>query len=823
MKPLLRPLGIVAILTASVAALAQPASIVVRADQVLHHVSPYLTGACIEDVNHEIYGGIDSQMIFGESFAEPPHQPPLSGFSIFGGQWTLDADGGVQVAASDGAKIVWDGPAFEEGEASVDVWLAETGGGNGGLIVKVSNPGNGADRFIGYEVALERPGTLVLGRHRQNWEPLRRVPCQVPANQWITLTVRMTATTLEVLVNGQRITVFEDTGHPLKSGTVGLRTWRHDLRFRNLTVSTGGKQRRIPFALAPEHGWSDGVSGMWRALRRGSANGQFALSQHQAFSGRQSQEMKFLSGQGEIGIENQGLNRWGMNFVAGKSYEGFLCVCAPAPTELFVALESRDGTRIYTEKRLIVPSGGWTKMPFTLKPRAADPAGRFAIKLKAPGSVTVGYALLQPAEWGRFKGLPVRRDVAEGLIRQGVTVLRQGGCMVNAPEYRWKKMIGPREKRPLYTGWWYPHSSNGWGMFDFLNFCEAAGFLPIPAVNMGETPQDMADFIEYVNGPRESSWGRRRAADGHPAPYRLRHLQLGNEEQVNEDYWQKFKPLAEAIWAKDPRLILVVGDFAYSQEIDDPFNVRGAAGRINTLAAHQKILRLARQHQREVWFDVHIGTDGPYPDFGATMSYMDALSRIAKGARHRVVIFEFNANNHSQRRALANAIALNHLERDGRIPIATSANCLQPDGQNDNGWNQGLLFLNPSKVWLQPPAYVTQMYSSHYLPLALRCDVHPAACPLDVSARRGESGTSLVLQVVNPTNSPVTASLGFAGFNPRRRRATVTELAGPLDATNTAVRPETIVPCVREWKHGLEGGAALYIFPAHSVTLFRFE
>jgi hypothetical protein len=68
-----------------------------------------------------------------------------------------------------------------------------------------------------------------------------------------------------------------------------------------------------------------------------------------------------------------------------------------------------------------------------------------------------------------------------------------------------------------------------------------------------------------------------------------------------------------------------------------------------------------------------------------------------------VAVFEFNAGNHAQRRALANALVINALERDGRVPVATSANALQPDGQNDNGWDQGLLFLNPARVWLQPP------------------------------------------------------------------------------------------------------------------------
>src|SRR5258708_27822775 len=110
------------------------ASITVNADQVLHTNSPYLTGACIEDVNHEIYGGIDSQMIFGESFAEPGAQLPLKGFKAYEGRWTLVDDVSVQGVCSDGSKIFWDGPALSVGEVSVDVKLTETTGGNSGLI-----------------------------------------------------------------------------------------------------------------------------------------------------------------------------------------------------------------------------------------------------------------------------------------------------------------------------------------------------------------------------------------------------------------------------------------------------------------------------------------------------------------------------------------------------------------------------------------------------------------------------------------------------------------------------------------------------------------
>ncbi len=598
---------------------AQETVIRIDARKVLHPVSRYLTGACLEDVNHEVYGGIDSQMVFGESFAEPVPQMPIKGFKTFG-HWRPEPDG-VRVIGGEGSKLVPEDPVFEEGEASVEIKFNDRGSGNAGLIVKVSDAGKGHDEFNGYEVAIEPDtGRLLLGRHRQNWEYIRHVPCPVPLGDWIRMTVQMKTNSLEVSVNGKSIIQYEDREHPLATGSVGLRTWQRDASYRNFTVRTANQERRYDFVCENAKAWGQGVSSQWRPLRRGTADGQFALVQENPFSGRQSQQLRFALGTGEIGIENRGLNRWGMSFVRGKPYEGFVYVRAQTPTPFFVALESGDGTRVVTEKQLMAQGQDWQRIDFTLRPKSAEGAGRFAIKMKAPGTLTVGYAFLQPGSWGRFRGLPVRKDVAEGLVSQGISVLRFGGSMINSSEYRWKQMFGPRQLRQPYNGTWYPYSSRGWGVLEFLDFCGAAGFLGIPDLNVNEPPQDVADFIEYVNGRADTPWARKRVEAGRREPYHLKYLQLGNEERVDESYFDKFKAIAEVVWAKDAQIILIVGDFAYGKEIKDPFNFSGAASGITTLAAHQKILQLARQRDREVWFDVHIGTDGPRPDFGGLSS-----------------------------------------------------------------------------------------------------------------------------------------------------------------------------------------------------------
>jgi alpha-L-arabinofuranosidase len=419
----------------------------------------------------------------------------------------------------------------------------------------------------------------------------------------------------------------------------------------------------------------------------------------------------------------------------------------------------------------------------------------------------------------------VRRDVVEGLIDQGVTVLRYGGSMVNHEEYRWKKMVGPRDQRPPNPGTWYEHSSNGWGIPDFLDMCAAAGFLGIPDFNINETPEDMVDFIEYANGPEDSPWGRRRAEAGHPEPYHLKYIELGNEERVDDTYASKFEGLARAIWAKDPQIILVVGDFSYHRVIQDPMHFTGADSGITNLLGQARILKLTKECNREVWFDIHVWTEGPKsdPSLAAALSYTDALDRLAAGAAHRVLVFELNANNHSQRRALANAVAINTAQRDGRWPIVTSANGLQVDGQNDNGWDQGLLFLNPGSVWLQPPGYVTRMIARNYEPLAVRTDLTGDTSNLDVSATRSEDGRTVVLQVVNTGREARPVKLQLSGFTPTRPSVRVEELSGALNSHNTATAPDQCRTSYKYWQPAYTAGAATYICPPYSFTVLRFE
>jgi hypothetical protein len=815
-------LGTTAVLLARFIALAaaDPVQITVHPDQAIQPANHCLNGICIEDVNHEIYGGLYSQMIFGESFQEPGSGSVVDGFHAFGGDWSLQ-DQQLTIAGEDGPKLISEHALFANGTVGVELKFANKTGENAGLIVRVNRPGNGADAFAGYEISLDPARQIVrLGRHRQDYQLLAEAPCDVPVDQWISLQAKLDHETIEISVNGKSILHRSDSGGLMRAGAIGLRAWHCQANYRNLWAQPAdGAKEPIVFAASKSPGQ---VSGMWQPIVSGSAAGSFTLQADHPFTGVQSQHLSFDGGNGEVGVANQGLNHWGLCFVQGKPYEGHAWVRAANAVTLTVALESSDGTRVYAGKALSAAAGDWQRVDFALTPDRDDHAGRLTLKMKQPGAIDVGYVFLQPGEWGRFKGLPVRKDVVDGIINQGVNVMRYGGSMVNSQSYRWKNMIGPRDRRVPYNGTWYPYSSNGWGVVDFLNLCEATSITGVPDLNVNESQQDMADFIEYVNGPTDSTWGQKRAADGHPEPYHLRYLEVGNEEKVDAVYAGKFAAIAEAIWAKDPDIILVVGDFGYTKPITDPDHITGADGGIRNLNGQRQILDLARQHNREVWFDIHIWSEQLRPSNNLVVAptYMDALDKIANGAKHRVLTFELNANSHGLMRGLANAMSINTLVRDNRMPIITSANGLQPDGENDNGWDQGLLFLNPLQVWLQSAGYVMQMQSKNELPMLVKCDTDSAA--LDVTATRSEDEKTVVVQIVNLKEAQ-SVQLDLGSFVPSKTTAHITELAGPLDAVNTPEKPTHIIPTETDWTMERSGGKIQRDLPAHSFTILRFE
>ena len=566
-----------------------------------------------------------------------------------------------------------------------------------------------------------------------------------------------------------------------------------------------------------------GISGMWASLNKGSASASFQINTNNPFKGIQSQVINFLDGKGEIGIENRGLNRWGMSFESGQEYEGVLYLRSSGSVLVYAALESGDGATVYAETSFQASSTNWTRYSFKLTPNGTATAGRFAIKLKERGAIDVGYAFLQPGEWGRFKGLPVRKDLADLLVAQKINFLRHGGSMVtcekaffsgkNLPtHYRWQDMIGLRDLRPITNdGFWHKWFSNGWGIFEFLQLCENAGIEPVVDLNLfNDTAASIADFMDYLQGPVSTPYGAKRAEDGHPAPYRLKYLQLGNENAINQVYVDKFKELATVIWSKDPKMVLVMGDFFYDGKKALPF--------------HKQLLDFAKANNKPIYFDCHTS------DLTASLEkYYDRLRvENSAGADFKVANLEhgFGPLRHDLSRALTVAHAINEREKLGdKIEISCSSNTFQADKNNDDRWDIGAIFYNAQKAWAQPAYYVTQMVQNHYMPHAVAATSSLPDSVLDVSAKKSADGKTLVLQVVNlGSKQPVRARIALEGFVPTLPTMWVTELhADDPSAGNTASEPLAIVPVGSEVPHGIKNKGFSYTFGANSFTILKLK
>ncbi|MCX6927564.1 MAG: DUF1080 domain-containing protein [Verrucomicrobia bacterium] len=181
----------------------------------------------------------------------PVAPQPVQYFKAHGGDWTVKA-GEVWTSGGSGPKLVSEEPEFTTGEAGVELFFRDRREGNAGLIVKVREAGVGADVFIGYEVALfPMQQHLLLGKHVHNFEALQEIPCTVPTNQWISMVVRMTGDTLAVVIDGKTVTQYRDSKAPLVSGTVGLRPWQREARFRNLWVNAGREKKQLTFESVP--------------------------------------------------------------------------------------------------------------------------------------------------------------------------------------------------------------------------------------------------------------------------------------------------------------------------------------------------------------------------------------------------------------------------------------------------------------------------------------------------------------------------------------------------------------------------------------------
>lgn len=717
-------------------------TLTVDASNVLCKISPLIYGAGAEDVNHEIYGGLYDQKIFGEGFEEPS-LANIKGFRSYDEKWSV-VDGMAQLQTSRHGKLIYQGKTISSGTVEVEVRMDDINA-IAGFIVNVSNAGTGADAFNGYEVALNASKmSFVLGKHQQNWQPISDETMSFnPLGEWNKLRVKINGAKLQVFLNETKIKDYEDTSSPLQSGYVGLRSYGGSATFRNLKIDS------TPIIFETD---GPSISGMWTAL----GEGEFLHDTTQPFTGKASQK---ISGPEGTGIYNMGLNRWGIGIEKDETLRASLYLKGMGKVQ--IALQSANGSKEYARTEIEGLTDEWQRFDTELTPNESDVKARFVLELAEEGTIWADQVLLCTESY------PFRSDLTEAFRHEHLTFLRYGGTMVNATQYMTHDMIGSRLERQPYYGHWYRFSTNGFAIPEFVEFARLIGAEPTFAINIEDNPADVLALLQYIE------------------PYNLRYIEIGNEECIGssarsayEHYVERYLVLYDAIHEAYPELQFI----------------NAAWWRPNNTELMQYVFQ-SLDGKCDFW-DYHPWTETPQQavEIEAVISQMhDLFLSWNPQTTMRCAIFEENGNTHDMARALAHAVMLNVVRRAGGfVPMDSPANALQPYKQNDNGWDQGQIFFSPSQVWMQPPFYAQQMAATNHQPLLIESSCTQSS-NLDYTATRNEAGDTIVLHIINYGTSARRLTLDITNFGAISSIRSYT-LTGTLSGENTPTQPTRFVP-----------------------------
>jgi alpha-L-arabinofuranosidase len=333
----------------------------------------------------------------------------------------------------------------------------------------------------------------------------------------------------------------------------------------------------------------------WTLIEEGGAKGSMHLETAGGITEQSAYCMRFRAdavGEGRVGVANTGF--FGIGVKEGQSYNVSLYVRGGDGFRgpLKVRLEDNSGAPLSNEVTIEGIGREWKQFTGNLTATKSNGESRLAITTGAVGRFWLDFVSLFPAEtWkGRPNGL--RSDLAQMIADLGPKFVRfPGGCNVDSgtieSAYNWKLTVGPLEQRTERWGAWDYRRTHGMGLYEMLQFCEDLGAEPlwvgfcgqtcihrnrehVPMEDMGWVRDGFLDIVEYANGPADSKWGALRAAAGHPAPFNLKYVEIGNENEGRE-YLERYNFIHSAMKARYPHLNYL-GDLSFTSDA----SMRGA-------------------------------------------------------------------------------------------------------------------------------------------------------------------------------------------------------------------------------------------------------
>jgi alpha-L-arabinofuranosidase len=614
----------------------------------------------------------------------------------------------------------------------------------------------------------------------------------------------------------------------------------------------GWEEPSITDCIGTAHGAASACYGrfpeQWLLL---SGRGALTTTKAEVFTGKQA-----LRVGGSARLLNGGLHRLGIATTQGWSYEGSIFYrykadpsTAKLASSLTMQLITNEQTPHNATNATVVtlaPTGKtWQRINLTLPAASLSfPNCSLAIDIEGGSVIFLDAVLLEPVAEHRWRGMHVRRDIAEAIAGAGLRFMRFGGDMAESAEplpygYTWRNQIGdPQRRPPKLNGAWYAWDSFGFGIFEVLEMAEKMGFgtdrqgswgLMITLNYRVETPESCALFAEYCFGGADTKGGAMRIANGRSKPYVPFFVEIGNEQH----------PAGGSI---QPYLKV------FREQVDAMLAVPSARGKLKYLVGTSILTIYPDDDIRALFdycrgkpcgYDWHIGI-GNHSDIAAQLSgkvdSLQALNQLyermgTNASEFVTIIGEENCDHwptigahpgcHSPsayyqshmwgvalNRALEHAAWSNALQS----PLGSTALASNPSSAagswythmstelNPNGPKIGALWLSaniqytPEAAIVQPPMHAQSMIGHSQLPnvLAVQRSSTLPVVNFSIAALASDDRERLTVRVVNLNQTNVTAAIAIAGGS--GWSGTVTTLSGQLDDFNSPEQPLHVVP-----------------------------
>lgn len=433
------------------------------------------------------------------------------------------------------------------------------------------------------------------------------------------------------------------------------------------------------------------------------------------------------------GLRNEGFD--GIVLTKGDKYNVslFARTFSGIPGSIIVRVEDSQG-RSLGEVKFDGLKNEWTKHTAVLDAKTDATDAHLVVLVSGTGKLGLDMISLFPQK--TFKNRPngLRPDLAKVIADLEPKFVRfPGGCLAHGDGlenmYRWKETIGPIEQRKAQRNIWRYHQTLGLGYFEYFQFCEDIGAKPLPIVpagvccqnsgnylnlvprgqmgipmdEMDEYVQEVLDLIEYANGPADSEWGSKRAAAGHPEPFNLKYLGVGNEDVISTTFKSRYKLINDAIKEKYPEIIVIgtTGPFPSGRDYDEGWKF-----------AREENLPMVDEHgyKSPAWFWENLERFDKYERTGPKV-YLGEYAAHDRGRANTL------------RSALAEAAYMTTLERNGDLVLLSSyAPLLSKQGHTQ--WRPDLIYFDNVSITPSINYYVQQLFSVNsgnvYLPTTVK-------------------------------------------------------------------------------------------------------